>query len=68
MLIRFDNCTINTRFITSVRVSESPERVYSVRLRTLDGREYVEAFDNRAAAEKVKTEIVAAMRQGVDHP
>lgn len=64
MLIRFDHCTINTRYITSVRLSESSDRAYPVRLRMLDGREYTEIFETRQAAEKIKAEIIAAMSAG----
>lgn len=57
-MIRFGGNMINPRWITSVRVSATPEDRYEVRLRTLDGREYNERYDSMLEAERVKGEIM----------
>lgn len=61
MLISFDACTINARYITAVRLLQSQDNQYSVRIRTLDGREYAERYETRREAEQSKNRVINAL-------
>lgn len=62
-MITFGLNRLNPRWITSVRITQTPEHLYQVRVRTLDGREYTETYDSILAAENILNIVMVAMKE-----
>lgn len=62
-MIAFGLNRLNPRWITSVRITQTPHHDYQVRVRTLDGREYIETYDSILAAEHILNIVLIAMKE-----